>query len=140
VITHDLGNGNLVIGAQPASNIDGRRRHVQMERGSQFCQTRPLRHRFKVVHRFRRLDLNHPLEPAPPVRGQEHDVGIIRRGAAPDGCILLLTRVDANLVAATETVLEQADNAIVLELLANRPHKDWTHTASQGVVNPRSNS
>jgi hypothetical protein len=53
---------------------------------------------------------------------------------------LLLTRIDAYLVAAAKTGLQQADNAIVLELLADGPHKDWTHTVSQGVVNPRSNS
>ena len=136
VITHDLGNGNLVIAAQPTRNIDRRRRHVQMERGAQFCQPRPLGHGFEIVHRLSCFDLDHALQPSPPVGRQEDHVWIVCRGAAPDGGILLLTRIDAYLVAAAKTGLQQADNAIVLELLADGPHKDWTHTASQGVVNP----
>jgi hypothetical protein len=140
VIAHNLGHRYLVISAKPPRDVNRRGRNVQMKRSAQFCQASPLGHRFQIVDRLGRFDLDHPLQPAPTVGCQEDDVRVVRRGAAPDGGILFLTRVDAYLVAAAETVLQQADNAIVLELLADGPHKDWTHTASQGVLNPRSNS
>ena len=57
----------------------------------------------------------------------EDDVGIQRRGPATHGNILLSAGIDARLVAAAILGLQQANDPVVFELLADRPHQNRAH-------------
>ena len=85
---------------------------------------RPLRQRFEVIDRLAGLDFDDGLQPMAALQRQQHEVGIQRRRAGADRRVLLGARVDAGLVLAAELRLQQADDAVVLELLADRPHQD----------------
>ena len=49
---------------------------------------------------------------------------------AAHGGSLLGARVDGRLELSLIFPLEKTNDAVVLELLADRPHEDWAHTPS----------
>ena len=65
------------------------------------------------------------LKPVSAFLRREDHVGIYRRNARPDGRVLFVSGIDAHVVLATPFRLKQADYAVVLELLAHRPHQNW---------------
>ena len=92
-------------------------------------EMRPLGQRFEVVDRLAGLDLDDALQPAAALLRQQHEVGIQRRGPGPDRQVLLDAGVHAGLVLPAELGVQQADNAVVFELLADRPHQNRAHRA-----------
>ena len=113
--------------------LDHPRRHVQMKRRAQFCEMRPLRQRLEMVDRLPRLDLDDALQPVAALLRGQHEVRKHRRGTGADGRVLLVAGVHARFVLAPPFGLQQANNAVVLELLADRPHEDRAHQRLQRV-------
>ena len=133
MIGYDLGDRNLVVRAQSPRHIHGDRRHIQVKRCAQFRKPRPLGQRFEMVDRLPRLHFDNALKLAASIGGHQHDIRIHGRRTAPDDCVLFLTGIDSNLKSSSKTGLQQADDAIVFELLADGPHQNRTHTASRAT-------
>src|SRR5262249_48334521 len=83
----------------------------------------PLRHRLEVVDRLGRLDLD-DADQLPPALLQDQ-IGIPGRRAAAHRRRLLVAGVDCDVELSLVLRLEQANDPIVLELLAHGPHEDW---------------
>jgi len=125
VIAPDLVHVKLILFAQAPRDVDHASWHVQMKRRAQLAEVRPLRERLQMVDRLARFNLDHALKPVSAFLRREDHVGIYRRNARPDGRVLFVSGIDAHVVLATPFRLKQADYAVVLELLAHRPHQDW---------------
>ena len=125
VIAPDLVHVKLILFAQAPRDVDHASWHVQMKRRAQLAEVRPLRERLQMVDRLARFNLDHSLKPVSAFLRREDHVGIYRRNARPDGRVLFVSGIDAHVVLATPFRLKQADYAVVLELLAHRPHQDW---------------
>jgi hypothetical protein len=83
-----------------------------------------------MVDRFGRLDLDGTHElPSTVCRGQD-EVGKNLHHPDLDRQRLILSDVRGDVVFSLQTDLQQPDDAIVLELLADRAHEDRTHEAS----------
>src|SRR3990170_1663297 len=98
-----------------------------MERGVEPPEGSPFGQRLEVVDRFDGLDLDdsHHL-PASVLRNQ-HDIGKDGRRTRPDGAVLLGAGVDADVETTAKPGLQKADDAVVLELFADRPDEDGAH-------------
>jgi len=127
VVTPDFVDVDLVVLAQSAGHLDHRRRHVQVKRRPHAREVRPLSERLEVVHRLTCFYLDDNLEASAPLLRLEHEIRVQRRRSIADGRVLFGTGVDANVEFATAFRLKQANNAVVLELFADRPHQDRTH-------------
>jgi len=75
-----------------------------------------------VVHRLPGFDLNHTLQPMSTVLRKEHQIRVNRRRTGPDGYVLFGARIHAHFVPTAVLPLQESNNAVVLELLADRPH------------------
>jgi len=125
VIAPDLVHVKLILFAQASRDVDHASWYVQMKRRAQLAEVRPLRERLQMVDRLARFNLDHSLKPVSAFLRREDHVGIYRRKARPDGRVLFVSGIDAHVVLATPFRLKQADYAVVLELLAHRPHQYW---------------
>jgi CheY-like chemotaxis protein len=125
VIAPDLVHVKLILFAQAPRDVDHASWYVQMKRRAQLAEVRPLRERLQMVDRLARFNLDHSLKPVSAFLRREDHVRIYRRNARPDGRVLFVSGIDAHVVLATPFRLKQADYAVVLELLAHRPHQDW---------------
>jgi len=131
VVAPDFVNANLVVLAQPSRDVDHPCRHIQMKRRPQLRKMRPLGERLEMIDRFTRLDLDHPLQTVPALLREQDQVWIDRRVAAADGRVLLRAGVHARLELPAPLVLQESDNAVVLELFADRPHQNRAHERLQ---------
>ena len=93
---------------------------------------RPLRHCFQVVDRLGRLDLDNA-EQSLAALALQHEIGIPGRWSAHRSG-LFIARVDRDFEFSFIFRLEQANDAVVLELLSDRPHEDWAHTTSDACA------
>src|SRR5215216_1692907 len=85
-----------------------------------------------MVDRLNRLDLDNAEELFATLALQ-NEIGVPRRRSA-DRRRLLGPRVDGDLGFSLIFRLEQANDAVVLELLPDRPHEDWAHTTSDACA------
>src|SRR5688572_29796752 len=94
-----------------------------MKRDAEARECRPLRHRLELVHRFRRLDLDNS-QKATTLFGRLQDEvrKPWRRTAHRRG--LLVAGVDGDFELSLVFRLKEANDAVVLELLADGPHED----------------
>src|SRR5262249_15912859 len=129
VVAPDLADANLVVFAQAACDIDHAGRYIQVEGCAQPAVVGPLPHTFELVDRLTRPHLDHSLQPAAALLGQQHKIRIDRGLPGRDGRVLLHARIDARFVLTTPLALQQPDDAVVLELLADGPHKNRAHHA-----------
>jgi hypothetical protein len=83
--------------------------------------------RFEVVDRFDGLDLDDSHDPSPPVLRQQHDIRVEDGSGGVYGAVLLGAGIDADVEATAKLDLQKANNAVVLELLADRPDEDGAH-------------
>jgi len=97
----------------------------------------PLRHRLEVIDGLGGLDLDHAHELAGTLRRQQHQVRVPRRLGRANGRRLLVPRIDGDFELSLVLRLEQADNPIVLELLAHGPHEDRAQQNLRRVDIPR---
>ena len=89
----------------------------------------PLSQRLEVVDRFTRFDLDHALKTTATLLGKQNDVRVCGGWTCTDRRILLSAGIDTRLVFPPELGLQKADNAIVLQLFADRPHENRAHRA-----------
>src|SRR5204863_3108975 len=87
-------------------------------------EMRPLRQGLEMVDRFAGLDLDDALQPMAALGRAEDEIRIDRGRRSADRRILLVPGVDRCLVLTPPLCLQQPDNPVVLELLADRPHQD----------------
>ena len=130
VVTPDFGDVHLIFRRQPPCDVDRTGRHIQMKWGSRAAEVRPLCHRLEMVDRFGSLDLDRSHQLMPAIGGREdkiwkdlHLPDSHRRG-------LVFADVGHHVVAAFEADLQQSDDAVVLQLLANRANQYRTHVTS----------
>jgi len=126
-----------MIGAEPARTINTRYRYVQVKLNIQTGECLPLRHRLEVIDRLGGLDLDHAHKLAGTLRGQQYQVRVPRRLGRPNGRRLLVPRINGDFELSLVLRLEQADNPIVLELLAHGPHEDRAQQNLRRVDIPR---
>ena len=100
-----------------------------MKRGARSRVMRPLRERFEMVDRFARFDLDNDLQLVAALGRHQKQIRIQRRRSAPDGGVLLVPGVYGRLVPAAKLRLKQADDAVMLELLSDRPHENRAQRA-----------
>ena len=103
-------------------------------KGGQLAERPPLRHRFEVVDRLNRFDLDDAKQLLAAVALQ-HEVGKPRVRPADAGG-LLVPRIDRDFEFPFIFRLKQADDAVVLELLPDWPDEDWAHTTSVPIDVP----
>src|SRR5262245_15257418 len=101
-----------------------------MERRAPLAEMRPLRHRFQVIDRFSGLDFDDAFQPVSLVQGHQQQVRIHLRGSDFYARRLFIPGVDGNFVLALKFRLQEADDAVVLELLSNRSDQNRTQETS----------
>jgi hypothetical protein len=130
VIGPHFRDGDGVLDAEPASHFDGAGRHVQMEGRSHPAEVGPLRHRLEVVHGFAGLDFDDALEPVSLVLRGEHQIGEHLAGSDLHTGGLIVRNIDGDFVLPLQLRLQKPDDAIVFELLSDRPDQNRTQVAS----------
>lgn len=119
-----------MLGAQTARGVERIGRHVQMKRRAQSAEGPPLRHRFERVHRFAGLDFNRAQQLSSAFLTVENQIRIHGELARWDGCVLLRSRIHGHVEFAFVAGLKKANDAIVLELFADRAREDRAHQTS----------
>src|SRR5262245_1421343 len=69
------------------------------------------------------------MEPAPPLLRQQHQVGVHGGRTGANRRVLFAPGIDTSFIPATQFRLKQPNDAVVFELLPDRPHQDWAHRA-----------
>ena len=99
---------------------------------AQLRERHPLRHRFEMIDRLDRLDLD-DAEQLAAALALQHEIRV-PRGWAAHWRRLLVPWVDRDFRFSLIFRLKQANDAVVLELLSDRPHEDWAHTTSDACA------
>jgi len=92
----------------------------------------PLGHRLEVVDRLCRFNLDNAEQPLATLT-LEDEIGIPGRRTTDPG-VLFVARVAGDFEFPLIFGLKQANDAVVLELLPDRPDEDWAHTASDACA------
>ena len=135
VITPDLGDVHLVLSRQATCDVDRSRRHVQMKGRARPAEMRPLRHCLQMIDGFRRFDLDRSHQLVSAIGRGQHE---IRKNLdLPDShrSRLVFADIGRHVIAAFESDLQQSDDAIVLQLLANRANQYRAHVTSSREKN-----
>jgi hypothetical protein len=82
-----------------------------------------------MVDRFAGLDLHHRLQTMTAIRRHQDEVGVERRRTNAHRRVLFVARVHPGVELALELRVQQPDQPIVLELLADGPHQNRTQQA-----------
>ena len=130
VIAPDFGDVHAVLNRQPPGDIDAACRYIEVKRGARPAEVCPLRHRFEVIDRFGGFYLDRAHQLFASIDRRQHQVreNLDLPDAHRDG--LVLADVGDHVVLALQFGLQEPDDTVVLELLADGPHQDWTHFAS----------
>lgn len=118
----DLSDPDRMVGAQATGRVDASRGHVQLEGHMQPPQGHPLGQGFQMIDRLRRLDLDHPEELSAALGRLKDKVGKNGRVSRGHRDRLYGARIDARFEFSLELRLQQTDDPVVLELLADGPH------------------
>jgi hypothetical protein len=124
VIGPHFSNGNLKIVAEPPRAVDAAGRHVEMERRPKTRERCPLRHRLEVIDRLGRLDLDDAQQFPPALVRLQNQIRIPEGRSGTDPRRLFGSRIDGDVELSLILRLQQSDDPIVLELLADGPHED----------------
>jgi len=103
-----------------------------MKRRAQTGERHPLRHGLEMIDRLGRLDLNHTKQ-LPTAFVLKDEVGEPwgrSRGWSTDRRVLFVARIDRDFELSLIFRLQQANDAVVLELLPDWPDENWAHTTS----------
>ncbi len=119
VIAPNLGDVDLVLRDQSPGDVDSGGRHVQMERRAHTPEVGPLRHGFEVVDRLPGFDLHHPFQSFAAIRRRQDEVRKHLTGSNLDARRLFVADVGGDVVLTLEAGLQQPDDPVVLELLAD---------------------
>jgi hypothetical protein len=82
-----------------------------------------------MIHRLARFDFDHGLEFPATIGGQKHEIRKQMGRTGANRHVLLGARVHTGVVLTTEFGMEQADQAVVLQLLANWPNQNRAQRA-----------
>lgn len=123
----NLGHRDAAIGAKPFGDVNHRRRHVEMEGVTQSAEWNPFGERLEIVNGFDGFHLDDSLDLPATVGRRQHHVWIDRRGPGANRRVLLGTWVDTHIETTAKPGLQKADDAVVFELLADRPDEDGAH-------------
>jgi hypothetical protein len=93
-------------------------------------EVRPLRHRLEVVDRFRRFHLYRSHQLMPAVGRGKHEIWKNLDLPDPHRRSLVFADIGGHVVTTFESDLQQSDDAIVLQLLANRANQYRAHVTS----------
>lgn len=119
-----------MLGTQATDGVDTAGRDVEEKRGAQLAEGPPLGLRLQRVDRLGRFDFDSPLNSAVALLAEEDQVRIHGQLANADRRVLLCPRVDGYFVFPLVFRLKDSNDAVVLELLADRPHEDRAHLTS----------
>jgi hypothetical protein len=127
----DFRNVHGILGDKAPRDVDASGRDVEIERSAGAPEVGPLRHGFQVVDGFGGLYLDRSHQLAAAVWGCEHQVREDLHLPDPHRNRLAVPDIDSHLVPALEPDLQEPDDTVVLELLADGPHQDRTHDTSR---------
>lgn len=120
----------MVLGSKAARDIHGPGRYIQVEWRARPTEVGPLGHGFEMIDGFGGLDLDRTHQLVAAIGRREDQVRKNLNLADPYGHGLIFADVHDDIVTALEFGLEQANDAIVLQLLANRANQYRTHVTS----------
>jgi CheY-like chemotaxis protein len=92
----------------------------------------PLRHRFEVIDGLSRFNFDNTEQPLAAFV-LEDEIGE-PRGRPADSGVLFVAGIDGDVEFPFIFGLQQPDDAVVLELLPDRPDEDWAHTTSDACA------
>lgn len=101
-----------------------------MERRAGAAEVGPLRHGLEMVNRLGGLDLDSPQQLVPPVARRQDEVRKNLDLPDLDRNGLAVADIGNDLLPLLEADLEQPDDPIMLELLADRAHQYWAQMTS----------
>jgi hypothetical protein len=128
VVSPDLGHADVQFGAELPGHVHHRCGYIEMKRGLDARERRPLRHRLEVVDGFDCFHLDNAEQLTVSFRGVKDEVRVPRRRTDRHRRSLLVTRIDRDVELSLVFRLKQTNDPIVLELLADRPHEYWAQT------------
>lgn len=126
-VAPDFVDVNLIVVAQPPRHVDHAGRDVEVKRGAQLPEVRPLRKRFQMVDRFACFNFDDRLKALATLERRQDEVGKQVRGAGADRDVLFGSWIDAGFETTPTLGLEEADDAVVFELFSNRSNEDRAH-------------
>ena len=126
----ELGHVDVVLGREATGHLDASGGHVKVERGLGTSQVSPLGHRFEMIDRLSGFNLDRSHDLSSLIRGRQDQVGIDLNGADLHRDALVGPDVRDDFVALFQSDLEQANDAIVFQLLAHRPYENRAQEAS----------
>ncbi len=80
-----------------------------------------------MIHRLASFDFDDRLKATASLEGREDEVWIESGRARPNGNVLLVAGIDTRVELTSALCLQQPNDPVMLELLANGPHQDRTH-------------
>jgi hypothetical protein len=130
VIAPDFGDIHLILRREPTGDIHRTGRNVQVKRRARPAEVRPLGHRLEVIDRLGRFHLYRPHQLVPAFCGREHEIRKDLDLSDPHGHRLFLADVRDDVMTTLESDLQQPNDAVVLQLLANRANQYRAHVTS----------
>lgn len=127
----DFRNVHGILSDKPPGDVDASGRYVEIKRSASPPEVGPLRHGFQMVDRFGGLYLDRSHQLAAAVRGGEDQIREDLHLPDTHRHRLAFSDIDGHLVSALEPDLQEPDDTVVLELLADGPHQDRTHDTSR---------
>ena len=101
-----------------------------MKRSSRATKMRPLRHGFEVIDGLGGLDLNRSHQFMSPVRRGEDEIRKNLDLTDPYGHRLLFANVRGDVMTTFQANLQESNDTVVLQLLANRANEYRAHVTS----------
>lgn len=122
MIAPDLGNRDPVLVAQVPGDVCRAGRNIQIERPAYLPEVQPLGHRFEMVDRFGRLDFDDAMQSSSSRVVGKHQVRVHQvRTQAHAGPLAYVFDIDPDLISPSQTGLKQPNQAVMFELLPDRP-------------------
>jgi hypothetical protein len=130
VVAPDFGHVDLVLGGKPTCDVYRSGGDIKVKRRTRASKMRPLRHGFEVIDGLGGFDLNRSHQLMASVSRRQHEIGKNLHLADSHGDRLLFANVRDDVVTTLESNLQESNDAVVLQLLANRANEYRAHVTS----------
>ena len=122
MIAPDLGNRDPVLLTQVQGDVCRAGWNIQIERTPHLPELHPLGHRFEMVNRFGRLDLDDAMQPPCSCGVGKHQVRVHQvRARAHAGPLAFIFDIDPDQISPSQAGLKQPNHTVVFELFSDRP-------------------
>ncbi len=122
MIAPDLGNRDPVLLTQVQGDVCRAGWNIQIKRTPHLPELHPLGHRFEMVNRFGRLDLDDAMQPPCSCGAGKHQVRVHQvRAGAHAGPLAFIFDIDLDQMSPSQAGLKQPNHTVVFELFSDRP-------------------